>query len=139
MVIQTNQNYILNLMLSIPHFVTGAIAQFFSDTPPETVLTDVACFGNETELVDCSLTEFSTQCTSEPTDGGVICQDSATTQFSVCNDGDVRLVDGNNRLEGRVELCENNAWGTICDTEFSEDVADVICNQTGYRHNGIIT
>ena len=48
-------------------------------------------------------------------------------------DEDVRLVDGSNPLEGRVEICLNRAWGTICNNSFSiSDAADV-CRQLRYH------
>ena len=59
----------------------------------------------------------------------------STVQAS-CKDGDVRLLDGYNPLEGRVEVCYNKAWGTICDTRFSTSDATVVCRQLGYRFNG---
>ena len=51
-------------------------------------------------------------------------------------DGDVRLVDGFNPLEGRVEICLNHAWGTICNNRFSNSDARVICRQLPYDFNG---
>ena len=53
----------------------------------------------------------------------------ADTEYSNCEDGDVRLVGGSNPLEGRVEVCINRAWGTLCDNGFSSEDATVICNQ----------
>ena len=45
---------------------------------------------------------------------------------------------GGNPLEGRVEICINNAWGTVCENAFDQDDADVICRQLGVIHNGKI-
>ena len=50
---------------------------------------------------------------------------------SGCGDGEIRLVGGSNPLEGRVEVCINRAWGTVCDDGFSSEDATVICNQLG--------
>ena len=33
------------------------------------------------------------------------------------------------RWRGRVEVCINRAWGTICDNGFGTEDAVVICNQ----------
>ena len=60
----------------------------------------------------------------------------STTPVGNCDDGALRLVGGDNPLEGRVEICINNAWGTICDSTFNQDDADVICRQLGVIHNG---
>lgn len=51
---------------------------------------------------------------------------------SVCNYGDVRLVGGLSELQGTVELCANNAWGTVCDDGWGSDDAEVVCTQLGY-------
>ena len=56
------------------------------------------------------------------------------TEFSSCTDGDIRLVGGSHPLEGRVEVCINRAWGTICDNGFSTEDATVVCNQLKIPH-----
>lgn len=39
--------------------------------------------------------------------------------------------------EGRLELCLNNAWGTICDNAFSILDAQVACEHViGYEREG---
>ena len=56
-----------------------------------------------------------------------------TSTYSNCTDGDVRLVDGLTPFEGRVEICINHAWGTVCDHSWSTADANVVCKQLGYQ------
>lgn len=44
----------------------------------------------------------------------------------------VRLVDGSNPSEGRIQIKHNNAWGTVCENKFEESEARVICRMLGY-------
>jgi len=53
-----------------------------------------------------------------------------------CTDGDIRLVNGSVANEGRVEICYNNQWGTICDDSFGSFEAAVVCRQLGYSAIG---
>ena len=50
----------------------------------------------------------------------------------ICVTGDVRLVGGSNPLEGRLEVCFYNQWGTICSASWSANEALVACKQLGY-------
>ena len=58
--------------------------------------------------------------------------------FVACSDGDVRLVNGNNQQEGRVELCINNTYGTICDDFWDHIDAGIVCNRLGFNQPGIV-
>ncbi len=49
-----------------------------------------------------------------------------------CTEGEVRLVNGAAENEGRVEICLENAWGTICDDNWDGREARVVCRQLGY-------
>ena len=53
-----------------------------------------------------------------------------------CNNGDIRLMGGTTRYEGRVELCWNEMWGTICDGFWSTNDANVACKQLGFLDTG---
>lgn len=49
-----------------------------------------------------------------------------------CTEGQVRLVGGDDRNEGRVEVCEGGKWGTVCHSSWSHREAQVVCRQLGY-------
>ena len=53
---------------------------------------------------------------------------------SNCTYGDVRLVDGSNQYEGRLEVCINDQWGTICDNSWAPTDATIVCKQLGYAY-----
>ncbi|CAG2211803.1 unnamed protein product [Mytilus edulis] len=46
---------------------------------------------------------------------------------------EIRLVNGSNCLEGRVEININGVWGTISTSSFTYREAGVICKQLGFR------
>ncbi len=54
----------------------------------------------------------------------------------LCNDTDIRLAGGSDQYEGRVEICFNETWGTICDGSWSTNDANVACRQLGYAATG---
>ncbi len=57
--------------------------------------------------------------------------------FTVCESGSIRLVDGNSPNEGRVEVCSEEAWGTVCDDFWTAEDANVACLQAGFSRFGL--
>jgi hypothetical protein len=46
----------------------------------------------------------------------------------------VRLVDGHGSAsQGRVEVFYNGSWGTVCDDNFNQSAAAVVCSSLGYE------
>ena len=63
-----------------------------------------------------------------------------------CTEGEVRLAgqDDSSATEGRVEICLDGEWGTVCEWKWGASDAQVICRQLGLvnsstcEHNKII-
>ena len=55
----------------------------------------------------------------------------------LCQNGDIRLVNGTTIYEGRVEICWNETWGTVCDGFWSGFDAIVACRQLGFLTVGM--
>ena len=49
----------------------------------------------------------------------------------ICNDWDLRLVDGTSDL-GMLEFCLNSNWNTLVLTDWEDTSADVACKQLGF-------
>ena len=57
--------------------------------------------------------------------------------LSGCFTNDIRLIGGSTVNEGRVEVCMNNTWGTVCDDFWGTFDATVACRQLGFSPVGM--
>ena len=80
--------------------------------------------------MDCSGTRIGNtpRYCSHSNDAGVRCPPPTT-----CTTGDIRLRGGSTPNEGRVEICQFNIWGTICNDLWALADAVVTCKQLGYN------
>ena len=57
--------------------------------------------------------------------------------YTGCPEGDIRLLNGRTSQEGRIEICKNNTWGTVCDSGWHYSDAQVVCRQLGFSAAGM--
>ena len=54
----------------------------------------------------------------------------------LCANGDLRLAGSSVLVQGRVEICINETWGTICDDSWGTPDASVACSALGFSRFG---
>ena len=62
-----------------------------------------------------------------------------TTQPVNCKTGDIRLVGGTEVYEGRLEVCVNQVWGTVCSLSWGSTDTKVACRQLGHQEIGMLS
>lgn len=108
---------------------------------------DLNCSGHEENIFDCPFDKFIDSSCSNYEDASVICQckmiklclniillvyEVNTVAYSDCNTGAVKLTGGPNEREGKVEVCINGVWGSVCDNGWDLHEAHVVCKQLGF-------
>ena len=55
-----------------------------------------------------------------------------------CTEGEIRLNGTSYSTYGRVEVCVNGTWGTVCHDDWDDRDASVVCRQLGFSPHGIL-
>ncbi|XP_068433617.1 scavenger receptor cysteine-rich type 1 protein M130-like [Clinocottus analis] len=92
-------------------------AAFFGEGEGMIWLDDVQCTGHESSILKCPHREMGDSNCGHGEDAGVICSDS------------LRVVNGSNRCNGRVEVYKDNNWKKVCNNNWSRKDAEVACRE----------
>ena len=55
---------------------------------------------------------------------------------SGCVENSIRLVDGSIEQQGRVEVCIDGIWSSICDDGWDKTDSFIVCKQLGFAEDG---
>uniref|UniRef100_A0A3B1KB05 SRCR domain-containing protein n=1 Tax=Astyanax mexicanus TaxID=7994 RepID=A0A3B1KB05_ASTMX len=82
---------------------------------------ELQCRGNESQIHFCPKSSSLKHNCSHDNDVGLVCSGKSS----------VRLVDGDSRCAGRVEVLHGESWFTVCDADFNQQDAEVVCRELG--------
>ncbi|XP_019947587.2 scavenger receptor cysteine-rich type 1 protein M130-like isoform X1 [Paralichthys olivaceus] len=90
---------------------------FFEHGKDEIWLDDVQCTGHESSILKCPHRPLGESNCGHNEDVGVICSDN------------VRVINGSNRCNGRVEVFYDGHWSRVCSSDWGTLEADILCKE----------
>ncbi|XP_038644281.1 deleted in malignant brain tumors 1 protein-like, partial [Scyliorhinus canicula] len=122
-----------------PHMSINYDARSFGEGSGPIWLDEIDCGSHESTLWQCQSNPWGQHNCYHREDASVVCSESSVIETEPhssrqCTDQTgsglkVRLVGGNTRCSGRVEILCNNTWDTVCDDSWDMADADVVCRQ----------
>eukprot|EP00800_Vazella_pourtalesii_P016643 TRINITY_DN484_c0_g1_i3.p1 TRINITY_DN484_c0_g1~~TRINITY_DN484_c0_g1_i3.p1 ORF type:complete len:139 (-),score=22.41 TRINITY_DN484_c0_g1_i3:15-431(-) len=80
-------------------------------------------------LSSCRASDWGTHNCETIEAAGVVC----STETKIPEQTTIRLVDGKNEFEGRIEIFYEDEWGSVCDDLWSTRNTEVVCRQLGFE------
>ncbi|XP_072895205.1 scavenger receptor cysteine-rich domain-containing protein DMBT1-like [Hemitrygon akajei] len=101
------------------HAVNATKTSWFGQGSGPIWLDNLKCSVNNTALWQCPARPWGENDCIHKEDAGVICSGHRK----------IRLADGKNPCQGRLEVFFNGTWGTVCSDSFGIENAQVVCSQ----------
>ena len=111
---------------------------FYGEGNDKIWLSNPHCIGTELSIKDCWHRGWGIRNCNHSQDVGIKCVSGnfiADLQLFLLQHHYfciVRLDDGPNKYEGRVEVYHISEWGTVCDDGWNLNNAHVVCNELGF-------
>ncbi|XP_072497750.1 antigen WC1.1-like [Notamacropus eugenii] len=91
-------------------------------------LDELSCSGNESHLGECPSLHWGQHDCRHKEDAGVLCSESL----------DLRLVNGDDKCSGWLEIFYNGTWGSVCSNSMDDNTVSVICRHLSCGAKGRI-
>ncbi|XP_051874634.1 deleted in malignant brain tumors 1 protein-like [Pristis pectinata] len=105
--------------LNCGYAVNATVSSWFGQGSGRIWVDNVNCSANNSALWQCLRSPWGENDCIHKEDAGVICSGHR----------DIRLANGKNPCQGRLEVFFNGTWGTVCSDSFVTENAHLVCAQ----------